>query len=331
MSFSKPKEDLLENYISSCSPQRNIASIDTNNESSTYFKTEERFSYHGNYQNFTTELNEVVPHDELSMSFNNFELPMFSFPPNQKYPFNFEEDREILMNQGSSFYKFNANEAKKSNLTYADASNESFEETESHKTCSKSQNISEITDKPIESKPNDNLEELLNGLTSVPHYKDHRFSTRRDVINKTIFRIMKRFFVMKFKEAFPKMKLKSTSLKEFTDASDSFLSSVEELAPIRSQLKYFIVQMLSTKLASNFEVSEELKESLKLLDTCLYSYSDKALRKIFSDSLSTSLFNYFFKYGQKFYKDQKNVKKNEVEYVKMLNNLHMSFNSSISI
>lgn len=81
------------------------------------------------------------------MSFKSFELPMFSFPPNQKYPFNFEEDRETLMNQDSSFDKFNANEAKKSNFTYADASNESFEETESLKTCSKSQNISETTDK----------------------------------------------------------------------------------------------------------------------------------------------------------------------------------------
>lgn len=142
---------------------------------------------------------------------------------------------------------------------------------------------------------------------------------------------MKRFFVKKFKEAFPKMKLKSTSLTEFMDASDRFLSSVEDLAPVKSELKYFIVQMVSTKLASNFEVSSELKESLKLLDTCLYSYSDKALRRVFNDSHATLLFNYFFKHGQKFYKDQKNVKKNEVEYVKMLNNLHMSFNSSISI
>mgnify|MGYP003692041285 CR=1 FL=1 len=142
---------------------------------------------------------------------------------------------------------------------------------------------------------------------------------------------MKRFFIKKFKEAYPKMKLKSSSVKEYLEASEEFLSSIEGLSPAKAELKYFITQMVSTKLTSGFEVSQGLKESLKLLDTCLYSYSDKALRRIFSDSLATLLFNYFFQHGQEFYKQQKNVKKNEVEYLKMLNNLQKSFNSSISM
>lgn len=72
---------------------------------------------------------------------------MFSFPPSHQYPLSFDEDRETLINQDSSFDKFNANEAKKSEFTYADASNESFEETESLKTCSKSQNVIETKEK----------------------------------------------------------------------------------------------------------------------------------------------------------------------------------------
>lgn len=142
---------------------------------------------------------------------------------------------------------------------------------------------------------------------------------------------MKRFFIKKFKEAYPKMKLKSSTVTQYLEASENMLASIPELSAVKNELKYFITQMVSTKLASSFEVGQELKESLKLLDTCLYSYSDKALRRIFSDSLTAILFNYFFTHGQKFYKEQKNVKKNKVEYVKMLSNLQKSFNNSVSM
>ena len=127
------------------------------------------------------------------------------------------------------------------------------------------------------------------------------------------------------------MKLKVNGVEEYLAASEKLLSSIETLAPAKDELKYFIVQMVSNKLACKLEVSQELKESLQLLDTCLYSYSDKALRKIFNDSLTTLLFNYFYSNGQDFYKQQKNVQKNLSEYVTMLENLHMSFNSSQSM
>lgn len=142
---------------------------------------------------------------------------------------------------------------------------------------------------------------------------------------------MKRFFLQKFKTMHPKMKLKVNGVEEYLAASEKLLSSIENLAPAKDELKYFIVQMVSNKLACKLEVSQELKESLQLLDTCLYSYSDKALRKIFNDSLTTLLFNYFYSNGQDFYKQQKNVQKNLSEYVTMLENLHMSFNSSQSM
>lgn len=78
----------------------------------------------------------------------NNELPMFSFPPNDKYPFNFDEDRETLLNQDSSFDKFDA-EVTKSKFTDAEASNDSVEDTASLKTCSKTQPASEKAEKVI--------------------------------------------------------------------------------------------------------------------------------------------------------------------------------------
>lgn len=171
---------------------------------------------------------------------------------------------------------------------------------------------------------------MLNGLVSIPHYKDHRFSTRRDVINKTVFRIMKRFFLLKFKSLHPKMKLKVNTVEEYLVAWEKLLISFGGEMSENEHLKYFITQMVSTKLASKFQVSNELEHSLKLLDTCLYSYSDKALKRIFSDSSSRLLFNYFFRYGKVFFEEQKNVQNNVAEYKSMLESLSRSFNGSSS-
>ena len=78
----------------------------------------------------------------------NNELPMFSFPPNDKYPFNFDEDRETLLNQDSSFDKLDA-EVTKSKFTDGEASHDSVEDTASLKTCSKTQNASEKVEKVL--------------------------------------------------------------------------------------------------------------------------------------------------------------------------------------
>ena len=127
------------------------------------------------------------------------------------------------------------------------------------------------------------------------------------------------------------MKLKVNTVDEYLVASEKLLGSIESFAPAKDHLKYFITQMVSTKLASSFSVASELQESLKLLDTCLYSYSDKALRRIFNDSFTKVLFNYFYSNGKKFYTEQKNVQKNQSEYMAMFENLYKSFNNSPSM
>lgn len=172
---------------------------------------------------------------------------------------------------------------------------------------------------------------MLNGLVSVPHFKDHRFSTRRDVINKTVFRIMKRYYLQLFKNMFPKMKLKVNSVDEYLEASKQLLSSLSGDVSVNESLKFFITQMVSTKLASQFSISQELKDSLKLLDACLYSYSDKALKRVFADSSARLLFSYFYEHGQKFFSDQKNVQKNSSEYQTMFESLYKSFNGQNSM
>lgn len=172
------------------------------------------------------------------------------------------------------------------------------------------------------------IDELIDNLTKTPHFKDHRFSTRRDVVNKTIFRIMKRFYLMLFKEMNPKLKLKSNSVDDYVEGARKLLCTFGDNLSVFENLKYFITQMVSSKFASQFNVDTELESSLKLLDTCLYSYSDKAINRIFEDSSSRLLFNYFYEQGQEFFLEQKNVQKNFNDYMSAFECLYKSFNKA---
>ena len=134
-----------------------------------------------------------------------------------------------------------------------------------------------------------------------------------------------------FKTMHPKMKLKTNTVEEYLDASEKLLESIEDFAPVKDHLKFFITKMVATKLMSNYPLDASLKENLDLLNTCQYSYSDKALRRIFNDSSTKVLFNYFYRKGRKFYSEQKNVQKNESEYMTMFENLYKSFNNSPSM
>mmetsp|Transcript_310 Transcript_310/g.308 ORF Transcript_310/g.308 Transcript_310/m.308 type:complete len:323 (-) Transcript_310:90-1058(-) len=322
MNFISSQENLLETYNSPCNSHGKILSLNYKNDDSTYFQDEGRFSYHEDTQYLSSSI------DESSFRGDFNELPMFSFPPSNKFPLN-QEKKEKLLSKDFSVEKTNGEfiEFKSFNHdAYSEAASYFIAENVTSPASTEVQSVSATAEKDEKNADTD-IEELLNGLVSVPHYKDHRFSTRRDVINKTVFRIMKRFF----KSMLPKMKLKVNTVEEYLQASETLMSSIDEFAPLKDHLKYFITQMVSTKLASKFSVSAELKESLKLLDTCLYSYSDKALRRIFTDSFSKTLFNYFYRNGQKFYKEQKCVQKNESEYMTMLENLYKSFNNSPSM
>lgn len=195
--------------------------------------------------------------------------------------------------------------------------------------------VCEMEPKPINNqaspkqnvKLSEDIDALIGSLTSTPHFKDQRFSTRRDVVNKTIMRIMKRFYIQLFKDMFPKVKAKKTSAEQYLNSCSELISRLQGGISCNDHLKYFIVHMLNNKLLSN--VPETISMSLDLFNTCLYSYSDKALRRIYEDSSSRLLFNYFYQYGQSFFLEQDNVQKNLSDYKDSLDVIYQSFNGSL--
>lgn len=146
---------------------------------------------------------------------------------------------------------------------------------------------------------------------------------------------MKRFYVQAFKAAFPKIKPKlissgrSTEIEAFLKSCESYVASLEGSISSHSELKYLIASMMCKKVTDNLELSEETKETLKLLNSCLYSYSDKALRKVFGDSSAKLLFNFFYQHGQDFFSEQKSVLKNVDEYQAGLTSIFAQFNGQL--
>jgi len=137
---------------------------------------------------------------------------------------------------------------------------------------------------------------------------------------------MKRFYVTKFKKMFPKLKPKINSLNEYLDACEILIGSFKGYISVNQHLKYFIIQMVNPKLSDEFSVDAKITESLTLLNKCLYSYSDKALRRVFGDSSSRLLFTYFYQHGQSFFNQEKNVQKNLEEYTTAIDVIYQSFN-----
>jgi hypothetical protein len=140
---------------------------------------------------------------------------------------------------------------------------------------------------------------------------------------------MKRFYIQLFKNMFPKIKTKKTTVAQYIEASAELLNSLEGNLSANDHLKYFLVHMINNKLLKAVELDVATGESLDLLNTCLYSYSDKALKKIYDDSSSRLLFNYFYQNGQNFFLDQTNVQKNLSDYKDAFMSIYKSFNGQL--
>jgi len=75
-------------------------------------------------------LTEQSPCGENSISLRDEELPMFSFPPSNRYPLNKSEDKESYLNQYSSKEHFDT-EAQHTDLNSFDCEASSFSAKES--------------------------------------------------------------------------------------------------------------------------------------------------------------------------------------------------------
>lgn len=140
---------------------------------------------------------------------------------------------------------------------------------------------------------------------------------------------MKRYYIQLFKTMFPKIKSKKTTVQQYIDACEQLIKSMKGYISVNDHLKYFLVYMINNKLLKTQNLDENTGKSLELLNTCLYSYSDKALKRVYDDSSSRLLFNYFYQNGYSFFLEQNNVQKNLSDYKDAFDSIYKSFNGPL--
>lgn len=140
---------------------------------------------------------------------------------------------------------------------------------------------------------------------------------------------MKRYYIQLFKTMFPKIKSKKTTVAQYIDACEQLIRSMKGYISVNDHLKYFLVHMINNKLLKTQDLDENTGKSLELLNTCLYSYSDKALKRVYDDSSSRLLFNYFYQNGYSFFLEQNNVQKNLSDYKDAFDSIYKSFNGPL--
>lgn len=147
---------------------------------------------------------------------------------------------------------------------------------------------------------------------------------RRDVLNKTIFRIIRRYFLMLLENAIPdyKNQKKDNMMGMLTKLAKSLILSdnYTAIAQVMGALMFRRELLLSkTEIANN----PELKVFLDIQS----KYSHKLLKPALSNKYFGILFDYFISNGNSFFASDENVKSNFDLYSKELQKIRSLYGS----
>lgn len=146
---------------------------------------------------------------------------------------------------------------------------------------------------------------------------------RRDVINKTIFRIVRRYFLHLLEKAVPdyKSQKKDNLMSMLVSFADFLFPSAQnsaQLAEVMSALMFRRELLLSKS-----EVSK--RSELKVFLDIQSKYSHKLLHPAMENASFRVLFAYFLEQGTKFFEVDENVMNNSSNYYEELNKIKQVF------
>ena len=174
-------------------------------------------------------------------------------------------------------------------------------------------------------------------------YKDVDLSKRQDVLNKSLMRILKKYFTSKFNQETNYASLKFSQKKtKFLDMLADFVShhygskiaeASSEFGITYDDIYRYIAIMINTELAKKRMRNKKHIRFLKLYYEVLYNYSSKKLILLFNDQVLHYLFDDLKKQGamhQMIHTDATLVK-NKDEYMRTLDEFMQSFDEAKSM
>lgn len=136
-------------------------------------------------------------------------------------------------------------------------------------------------------------------LTSVvENEKEAGLSLRRDVINKTVLRMFRRYFSHSFKDMFPKkFKSKESKKKWYFNAIKEFCSKTfganhEKL----NEIQFYMASVINPKgmTQQNIEETGLPMEQFEMFHDCLYKYSHTKFVNLLKIETLGTIYEYFY-------------------------------------
>lgn len=129
---------------------------------------------------------------------------------------------------------------------------------------------------------------------------DTDLSQRRDVVNKTVLRIMRRYFMQKFRDMYPqKFKCKDAKSKWYFEYIKRFTAELfGQTHPDLEMLQIYMASIINPKHMTNANIKDTELEKDQFLTfyNTLYKYSHTRLVNLFKVQSLGTLYNHFY-YG----------------------------------
>ena len=176
------------------------------------------------------------------------------------------------------------------------------------------------------------------------------FSKRRDVVNKTILRLMRRFYLRKYSEATEYSNSKKSSLKSFGFAKREadpetvmhtaqrcadklFLGEQKHIQDFSKHqdkntgLAFYIGALLFPREMKKVKTSSAQRREVDRVYSCLYSYSHAKLEKLFENRSLGRLYELFYEesYAEGLLEKDETVSKNSEVYSEAMSELLARF------
>lgn len=153
-----------------------------------------------------------------------------------------------------------------------------------------------------------------------------KFALRKDVMNKTILRIMSRYFRSIAEKSYPdfKRRIKNQDLLE-----ELLQELCYKLFPSHAcgnfNLKYVLGALICAPQTKALPLDPETLSLVTQVHKCLSKYTHKDLRRLHKSGCIKLFFNNFVSEGLEFFNDEDIVKRNPLQYAQALEEFKISF------
>ena len=172
--------------------------------------------------------------------------------------------------------------------------------------------------------PNVDMSEYLNTKSAAPEF--HKPKVRRDVVNKTIFRIIRRYFHSVLVKLIPDYKKQKkhnlmNMLISFSEYLFPQVSNSLELAQVLSALM-FRREVLTSKMDK--DVRMKVQPFLDIQS----KYTHKLISQVMTNMYFRVIFKYFLDTGLSFFYSDENVKSHQDQYSQELDKIKEVFSTT---